>query len=295
MSAREDDPWRELHQVADSLTKVSVHVARELVTMPNAADLTSRMFQVVGSLTSLMVDAREAAAQREANELRELVKIKSDFLRLTTHELRRPLGLLSGYLSLIQEGAYGEIPDKMRPGLQMAEAGTAEMAMLVEGLASIARLEDRAGALRRQPTRLGHLVNDAVVAVMPEATAKTITIEQQLPEPDILASVDRQLLRVAVVNLLGNAVKYAPGQSTVRVVVKTAEADLTVAVSDEGPGIDLAEIEHIFEPWRRASKAQGSGMGLGLYIVRQIVDLHGGRVLLDSTPGQGSTFTVVLP
>jgi two-component system OmpR family sensor kinase len=97
------------------------------------------------------------------------------------------------------------------------------------------------------------------------------------------------------VNLLGNAAKYSPERSTVRVVVSPVEADLAVAVSDEGPGIEPAEAERIFDQWHRAPTETAPGMGLGLYIVRQIIALHGGRVTVASTPGCGSTFTAVIP
>jgi signal transduction histidine kinase len=196
----EGDLWNELDQVADSLARVSVRVVREMAAMPGGVDLVARTIQVVGLVGSLLADGRRAAAQREAEELRGLVAIKSDFLRLTTHELRRPLGLLSGYLSLIDDGAYGDVPEKMRAGLRMVEAGAVEMAALVNGLAGIARLEDRAGVLRRQPTRLGHLAGDAVEAIEAEAAAKGISIEKQVPEPDILATADRDLLKIAITN-----------------------------------------------------------------------------------------------
>lgn len=295
MGAREDDPWQQLDLIADNLARVSVQVAREMVTMPDGTDLVARTIQVMGLVSSLLIDGHRASAKREADELRELLNVKSDFLRMTTHELRRPMGLLSGYLSLLAEGTYGEMPEKMRPVLRMMEAGAVEMGTLVEGLAGMARLEDLGGALRRQPTRLGHLVSDAVAAVEPEAAAKEITVEQRLPEPDILANVDQELVRIAVINLLSNAAKYAPEHSTIRVVVSPAERDLSIVVSDQGPGIDPAEATRIFDQWHRAPRETQPGLGLGLYIVSRVVELHGGRVVLESTPGKGSTFTVVLP
>ncbi|HEX6509465.1 MAG TPA: HAMP domain-containing sensor histidine kinase [Chloroflexota bacterium] len=290
-----DDAWRELEDMGGNLIRISQRAARHVVAMPEGADLVSRMIQVIGLLSSLLVDGRCALAAHETDELRELINVKSDFLRMTTHELRRPLGLLRGHLSLIAGGTYGEVPEKMMPGLRTAEANAVEMETLLEGLSSIARLEDRGAALRRQPTRLGHLVGDAVETIGPEAGAREIRIQQQLPEPDILANVDRDLVRIAMVNLIGNAAKYSPERSTVRVVVVPFDSELTVAVSDEGPGIEPAEAERIFEQWHRAPRETAPGMGLGLYIVRQIMTLHGGRVTVESTPGHGSTFTAVIP
>jgi signal transduction histidine kinase len=98
-------------------------------------------------------------------------------------------------------------------------------------------------------------------------------------------------------NLLSNAIKYAPERSTVRVALISGprDSDQRIAISDQGPGIDPAEAERIFEHWHPAPDTTAPGLGLGLYIVERIVDLHGGRVVLEGTPGQGSTFIVVLP
>jgi two-component system OmpR family sensor kinase len=288
------DPWRELEEVADSLARVSVQLVREMVTMPDAADLVARTMQAVALVGSLLTAGRRAAAERETHELRALVAVKSDFLRLTTHELRPPIGLMNGYLSLFREDAFGSVPEQMHPGLRHIEAAAAEMANLVEGLIEVARLEDRADALRREPCPLGPLVGDAIVAVEPEAAAKGITIEHRPARPEVTARVDGARLRIAVLNLVANAVKHSGKGTTVRVEV-SAETELTIAVSDQGPGIGPDEAERIFESWHRAPDTIAPGLGLGLYIVQQIVTLHGGRVTLASTPGQGSTFSVVLP
>ncbi|MGH7866338.1 MAG: sensor histidine kinase, partial [Candidatus Dormibacteraceae bacterium] len=178
--------------------------------------------------------------------------------------------------------------------LRMISVGVAELKLLIDGLVEIIHLEDHADALRREPTRIGELIKEAAVATEAELLAKKIEIEQRLPEPDILATVDRHLLRLAVINLVSNAVKYSPDQSKIRITVD-ANPELTIAVSDEGPGIETSEVERVFERWQRGATATASGLGLGLYLVRKIVDLHGGQVTLESTLGKGSSFTIVLP
>jgi two-component system, OmpR family, sensor kinase len=234
-------------------------------------------------------------ARCETQALRELVQVKSDFLELTTHELRRPLSLVTGHLSLIREGAYGDVPEKMKSGLQVIEAGAVEMGTLVDALAGIAHLEDGGAAAHRRPTRFGHLVMDAVQAVELEAAAKGIAIVSHLPDPDSLVHIDRDLIRVAVINLLGNAIKYGPVASTVRVVAGIVERELSIEISDQGPGIDPVEAERIFDRWYRAPETTVPGLGLGLYLVQRIVGLHGGRVGLEPVPGGGSTFKMTLP
>lgn len=111
---------------------------------------------------------------------------------------------------------------------------------------------------------------------------------------DLEADVHPELLRIAVVNLLSNAIRHSATRSTVALSVAPAQGALTVAVTDRGPGIAAAEAEHVFEPWYRGQDAS-DGLGLGLWIVRRIVEWHGSRVMLDSTPSGGSTFSIVLP
>jgi signal transduction histidine kinase len=119
-------------------------------------------------------------------------------------------------------------------------------------------------------------------------------IERQAARPTIEAGVDAYLVRIAVINLLGNAVKFAPDDSVVTVMVAAAVGEASIAISDRGPGIDPADAERLFEPWQRGAGSETPGLGLGLYIVRQIADLHGGRVTVDSTPGSGAVFTLTL-
>ncbi|MGH7881687.1 MAG: sensor histidine kinase [Candidatus Dormibacteraceae bacterium] len=254
----------------------------------------TRIVQRVRLFLSPLIDGWCTAADREPVKLLEEVNLKNDFLQLTIHELRRPLGLINGYLPMLLEGDYGPVPSMMQPGLRMIGVAAAELKLLIEGLVEIIYLEDHADALRREPTRIGELINEVAAATEAELLTRKIKIEQRLPEPDILATVDRHLLRLALINLVGNAIKYSPGQSKVRITVD-ASPDVTIAVSDQGPGIEASEAERVFERWQRGATATASGLGLGLYLVRKIVDLHGGRITLDSTLGEGSTFTIVLP
>ncbi|MGH7883942.1 MAG: sensor histidine kinase [Candidatus Dormibacteraceae bacterium] len=243
---------------------------------------------------SLVIGGGSLATYQEAARLLEEVELKSDFLKMTLHELRRPLSLINGHLPMLLEGDYGPVPDRMRPGLDMIGVGAAEMKLLIEGWVQIIQLEEHAGVLNREPTRIGQLIKEAALATEAECLAKRIEIEQRLPEPDVLATVDRRLLRLALINLVGNAIKYSPDQSKVRITVN-ASSELTIAVSDQGPGIEASEAERVFERWQRGATTTASGLGLGLYLVRKIVDIHGGRVTLQSTPNKGSTFTIVLP
>ncbi|MGH7882811.1 MAG: sensor histidine kinase [Candidatus Dormibacteraceae bacterium] len=166
--------------------------------------------------------------------------------------------------------------------------------LLIEGLVKIIYLEDHADALRREPTPIGELIKEVASAIETERLTKSIEIEQRLPAPDILATVDRHLLRLESISLVGNAIKYSPAQSKVRITINSG-SELMIAVGDQGPGIEASEIKRVFERWQRGTTTTASGLGLGLYLARKTVDLHGGRITLESTPGEGSIFTIVLP
>lgn len=289
--------FREPLAAARWLTWVAVALVPFLFRERDGAALVARLIEVVGEMTLVVSQAERADIDREADELRELVELKSAFLRLTTHELRRPLGLTRGHLALLQEGTYGDVPDLMRHPLQQIASGAHEMASLLDGLAAVARLEDRAEVLNPSPCRLGALVSDVIRAVEPDARMKGVYIDERLPQPDVQIIADTEKLRIAVLNLLTNAIKYAPSESTVSVEAAIGRGEVAIAVADQGPGIDPSDEDQVFEKYYRSSTLPESlpGLGLGLYIVRQIVELHGGRVTLESVPGRGSTFAIFLP
>jgi signal transduction histidine kinase len=226
--------------------------------------------------------------------VRELLDYQSALLRLTVHELRRPLGLIDGYLSLIRDGSLGSSveSEELQAAILAMTAGTREMAVLVEGLAAVARQEDRATSLRLYPHCLRSVVADAVVVVSHEGKARGVHIEQD--GADACANIDSNHLRVALVNLLSNAVRHSTKGSTVTVTVRAHRTAVTIAVTDKGAGVDPADIQRLFDPWYQGLEVV-EGLGLGLWIVRQVAEWHGGNVTVDSVPGRGSTFSIALP
>jgi signal transduction histidine kinase len=242
------------------------------------------------------MDDRMLDGNGAARQLQELSELKSAFLKLTIHELRRPLLLSHGYLSMILDGSLGELPQGMDQTVRQIGAGHEEMANLIDGLAAAACLEDRADALKLAPYGLCRLAREAATAVSAEAAAKHIRIELCLPRGEVEARIDAQQMRIALVNLVGNAIKFAPNRTRVTVSVHRGRAgDLVLVVKDQGPGMDQADVGRVFQKWSRGRWSHTPGLGLGLYIVRMIVDLHGGYVTVHSTPGEGASFDIVLP
>jgi signal transduction histidine kinase len=227
--------------------------------------------------------------------VRELLERQSILLRLTVHELRRPQVVVNGWLSLILDGSLGTpaTPAHLAEALTAMAGAVREMAALTDGLAAVAQQVDGlADVLVRRPCPLQSVVADAIAAVEPEARARRVAIERRGAQ--VAATVDPDRIRIALVNLLGNAVRHSPAGGTVDVATRTEDGMVAIEVHDGGPGVPPEIAERIFEPWCRGP-ADSDGLGLGLWIVRRIVEWHGGRVTVQSTPGRGATFRLALP
>lgn len=290
---------------ARRLTALAEAAVPYLARAPDAPRLLAHLVQVVGELSLVVTQAELASRDREIGELqkevadlRSLLDVKSSLVSLATHELRRPLGVAAGYLSMLQDGDLGPVAPGMREPIGAVAEAARSMQRLLEELALAERLEDQAEVLRLQPMAVEEVIDHAITSTGQEASAKTVGIIKRVEEPGIEAPIDRERLGLAIVNLLGNAVKYSPPGSRVEVAVERQGAQVMIRVADQGPGILADEQPRVFERhYRSPREEQGgvSGLGLGLYLVKQIVELHGGAVTLDSEPWQGATFTIRLP
>jgi signal transduction histidine kinase len=279
------------------LGQVAMLLTPYLLRQPDPDKLVSRLLEIVREMALVVGEAERASAEREAKELRLISKLKTDWVSLTMHELRRPVGLIRGHLELLQDGTYGSIPSEAQSPLGQIAAGAHEIAHLLDGLAAVAKLRSRAGLLQRAPCRVSALVSDVVQSVEREAGLKRVQILKRTPRPDLQVMADAERMRIALLNLLTNAIKYAPPDTTVTVQAAERPWEVAIAIADQGPGIDPSEANRIFEMHYRSQRLPDHlpGLGLGLYIVREIVELHGGRVTLQSAPGQGSVFAILLP
>jgi signal transduction histidine kinase len=264
-----------------------------LLRESDAADLLPRLVEI--AIGAGLAAGERAAQARE--EQRDLMELKTSYLRLTMHELRRPVAMMRGYLEMIEEGGFGPMPAALQQPLEQIEAGNQEMLRLLHGLSLVARLEDRGAILERRRTSLARLIEETLRLVEAEARIKRVAVVGRL-EPDLIAEVDADRVAIALVNLISNAVKYGPEGSTVQVCLERKGPAAIIEVHDEGPGIPAHDLAHIFEQYYRSEESRREGipgMGLGLFIVRQIVELHGGQVTVESLPGKGTTFRMSLP
>jgi two-component system, NtrC family, sensor histidine kinase GlrK len=230
-------------------------------------------------------------------KLKEVDQIKSDFYSHMSHELRTPLTSIREGTNMFLEGLGGEVTEKQRELLTIISEESTRLIELVNPLLDLSRLEAGMVTFHFEETDLSSLIAQSVREVAPLAEAKNIRIERDMAEiPSV--SVDAERILQVLRNLIGNALKFTPRGGSMRVEVRPHEGAVHVSVTDTGPGISGEEINLIFEKFRQASQVvsrgfQGSGMGLA--IVRHIINAHGGKVWVESEVGRGSTFTFALP
>ncbi|HEX8475903.1 MAG TPA: ATP-binding protein [Pyrinomonadaceae bacterium] len=236
----------------------------------------------------------------EANaKLRELSSMKEEFLALTTHDLRSPLTVISGVISFFTSGRLGELSAEQKNMVSMMERNTQNLIELVNDLLDASKLESGTMRLDFASTNLRILVNELRETMEPLAREKEITLEDMLTDDLPPLHADRAKLRRILVNLLSNALKFTPKSGRVQISAEPFnERMIRISIADTGVGIAPEDTARLFDKYEQArSRATRSekGTGLGLYITRQLVELHGGEISVESKLGQGSTFSFTIP
>lgn len=263
--------------------------------MPLAGPLEVRAlgqaFNAMGNELAELV-AREQAARREAEAANHS---KDDFLATVSHELRTPLTAVLGWTQMLKSGRLS--PEEVQHALDVIERSAGAQRKMIEELLDVSRIVSNRLRIVREPIRLAEVVDAALDAVRPEAAAKQVQIETELDETAVVLG-DPQRLEQVVWNLGWNAVKFTQRSGRITVKLTRVDRHVTLSVEDTGAGISAAFLPHVFDWFRQAEprlRSQG-GLGLGLGIVRRLVQLHGGRVRAESRgEGHGATFIVTLP
>jgi hypothetical protein len=239
----------------------------------------------------------EAEVQRQNEQLRELDRLKDEFVALVSHELRTPLTSILGYLDLVLDGDVGPLTEAQERFLHVIERNGDRLRRLVGDLLFVAQLD--AGRLRLEPAPVDvvSLAREAVEAASPAAAANGVSIRlEETQVPPLWA--DRARLGQLLDNLLSNAVKFTPEGGRVDVHVRRRNGSVRLEISDTGVGIPPEELPLVFERFFRAESASRGavqGTGLGLAIAKAIAESHGGSIGAESAEGAGSTFWVEIP
>jgi len=235
--------------------------------------------------------------QETSRQLEEASKHKSQFLANMSHELRTPLNAIIGYTELILDGIYGETPEKTLTVLKRVESNGRHLLGLINDVLDFSKIEAGQLKLALADYSMKDVVHKVYSAVEPLAAKKNLGFKLDVPPDMPTGHGDEQKLTQVLLNLVGNAIKFTDA-GEVAIKVAPANGSFSVAVHDTGPGIDPANQEKLFEEFQQAdnsiTKAKG-GTGLGLAISRRIIEMHGGRLWVDSSPGNGAIFTFTIP
>jgi signal transduction histidine kinase/CHASE3 domain sensor protein len=259
--------------------------------------------QQVATFLSRAIHQAEVEAQRGeyVSRLEHLDRQKTEFLSTVSHELRTPLTSIQGYLELLLEGEVGALGPDQQHMLGIIERNTVRLRGLIEDILVLNRIESGGLQVGHSEVSMRELVDHTVEELRPLAAKKAIRlcVDNEGHDPAEVIG-DRTQLQRALVNILSNAIKFTPGEGTVRLCRQAdpAAGEVVVTCEDTGIGIPEADLEHLFTRFYRASNAASQaipGTGLGLAIVQAIVEIHHGRLTLDSIEGKGTTITLRFP
>ena len=273
---------------------------------PEPHEVTERQKQILQDLATIVIDELELrlaarrmadtdAALRSLNEdLEAINRNKSDFLASMSHELRTPLNGILGASELLGQGLFGRLNEKQQEYVGDIQQSGTHLLRLIDDLLDLSRIEAGQFELQRELMDLASLMQACAAIVRGMASSKSLELTVSPPAEALTLRVDERRFTQVACNLLSNALKFSPPRG--RVVFRAWREDDTAVfvVEDEGPGIPKELQERIFEQFFRAANDE-EGTGLGLPLARQLLELHGGHVWLESGPGRGSRFYFSLP
>jgi signal transduction histidine kinase len=239
------------------------------------------------------------AALSKANaELARLNDLKTLFLSIAAHDMRTPLTVIGGLVELMHTGSYAKNPQKQQEFLAMMRSQVTRLKYLIADFVELDRLEK--GKFSIQPVRcdLKEVIDRVVHAIQDTAVTEGLNLSMELNSQDLFILADPARLEQILYNLLSNAIKYTPSGGHIQVRAWAEVEMAAFQVQDNGVGMEAEDLKNLFALYYRTAQAKESrisGTGLGLYIVKSLIDAHQGQIEVESQPGTGSTFTVRMP
>jgi signal transduction histidine kinase len=306
-------PSHEVFEAAARMEQLIEDRTREVAEKSNAFKavnaelraLTSNLDQIVRQRTRALAES-ETQLRAKMAELERMNKMKAEFISIAAHELRTPLTSIVGYLDMMHEGKFGKLLPTMEKPMLSLRRNAQRLKRLVDEMLDVSRIEAGRMVLRRYPCELGDIVHAVVDELRPLAEAKEQTLEETI-EDRAQIDADGDKIHQVASNLVANAIRYTPEGGHISATVDIPpETDYPgswarLRVRDNGIGIPAGSHARIFEPFSDVHSAKhhtSSGpdsAGLGLYIARGLVDLHGGLITVESDEGEYTQFTVLLP
>lgn len=278
-------PLEELVDASQQLASGDLDARVKIGGLSETATLGSAFNEMAGEL------------QRRAGERDQLDRMKDEFVLTASHELRSPLTSVQGFAELLMLERE-KLTDKQAETVEVILDNTRHLVRLLNDLLDLARSDAGRLAIKPAEAEIASLIDDAVRTMRSQTETRHQSLSQAV-EPGLPAVwVDRDRIRQVLVNLLTNAHEYSPEGASIAVTAALRDAEVEIDVIDDGPGMPEDQLEHIFDRFTRGDAGltqHVGGTGLGLAISKSLIELHGGRIEVESTLGQGSTFHVRLP
>jgi len=290
-----------LEEVTESVLAVSsVHKEQSITYYLVRRDGTK--FPVKITASSIIVDKAVAGTVivfRDITLEKEIEREKSDFISISSHQLRTPLGSIKWNLEMLTNGEFGPLPDKVQETVGLIMESNQRMIGIVNDLLSVSRIERRQMANNPEQVEVTRVIKSVIEETIMLASSRSITISSQvLMEHSPMVKVDPKLFHEVIENLVTNAIKYNHQGGKVTIYVGVSGNNIRISVADTGEGIPEEEHNRIFTKFFRGDNAihgDTEGTGLGLFVVKSYVELWGGRVWFESEVGKGTIFYVELP
>jgi len=271
----------------------------EALNKRDGAHYTEEDLTILATLSALSAQAiknvtLENKVRRVQIELAELERLKTDFIAITSHELRTPLGLILGHSTFLKEMAGKEYETQLNAIIKNAT----RLKEIVESLTSVDNVQTSNARVRNNRISLARISEDIVLTFQDEANSKNITLTRELKNSHYFVDADPMKIKIALSNLVKNAIQFTESGGAVKIVVDEDAGYVTVSVTDTGIGIPARDLPKIFDRFFQVEThltRKYGGMGLGLSVAKSMIELHDGRIWVESEEGKGSTFTFVLP
>jgi len=271
----------------------------EALNKRDDAHYTEEDLTILATLGALAAQAmRNVNLERKVRaariELAELERLKTDFIAIASHELRTPLGLILGHATFLKELAGQEYGAQLDAIVKNAT----RLKEIVENLSDVDNMQTGAARVRNHKVSMAKITEDVVLTFQDDAAARNITISRELGNSPYFVEADGVKINIALSNLVKNAIQYSNPGEQVHIKVAEESGYVKVSVSDSGIGIPVRDLPRVFDRFFQVEAhltRKYGGMGLGLSVAKSMIELHGGRIWVESEEGKGSTFTFLLP
>ena len=274
---------------------------------PDTKPATSNDYKESNVTASILSRRKQSMEQNESCQktieeqiiqLKKLDKIKSNFLSVTSHELRTPMSVIKGYIQMMLKGNLGTISNEQKKALEIVLRNSNQLDTLIQDILDISRLESGTMKFIPERTNVKNMLEQTIETMQSIADTKNIKISISLEEntPDLI--IDQERVKQVIVNLLNNAIKFSYEGSIITIFVRKTADYVLFEIQDFGRGIPKDKQDKIFEIFYQVDSERDrkfGGVGLGLAISRGIILSHGGNIWVESEPGKGSTFRITLP